>query len=303
MTHGAKIIDGKACAASLRAGITRQVTTLRERHGLVPGLAAVLVGDDTASHIYVSSKERQADAAGLQSMVQRLPAMATQSDLLSLISQFNKDDQVHGILIQLQLPSHIDADAVIDAIDPQKDVDGMHPINAGRLASGRTDAVLVPCTAQGCLLLLKTELDTLAGRTAVVVGRSRLVGRPLAHLLLNADCTVTVAHSRTRDLPDLCAQADILVAAVGRPEMVRVEWIKPGSVVIDVGINRVPAPTADEPDRTRLVGDVAFAEAAERAGAITPVPGGVGPMTIACLLHNTVIAACRQSGVALPTGG
>ena len=302
MTNGAKIIDGKACAASLRATVTRQVATLRQRHGLVPGLAAVLVGDDPASHIYVSSKERQADAVGLRSMVQRLPATTTQGDLLALIADLSKDDQVHGILVQLPLPPHIDADAVIDAVDPHKDVDGLHPINAGRLASGRSDAVLVPCTAQGCLVLLKTEMDTFAGRTAVVIGRSRLVGRPLAQLLLNADCTVTVAHSRTRDLAALCARADILVAAVGRPEMVRADWIKPGATVIDVGINLVPAPTADEPGRMRLVGDVAFAEAVERAGAITPVPGGVGPMTIACLLGNTVTAACRQSGVVPPAG-
>lgn len=295
----ATIIDGKAFAAGLRATVARQVAELKEMHGLTPGLAAVLVGDDPASKIYVGSKERQSDAAGFHSTVHRLPAATTEEDLLALVVQLNRDASVHGILVQLPLPAPIDANAIIDAIDPLKDVDGLHPINAGRLASGQRAAAMAPCTPMGCLLLLEDTLDTLAGRHAVVVGRSRLVGRPMAQLLLDADGTVTVAHSRTQDLPALCAQADILVAAAGRPAMVRGDWIKPGATVIDVGINRVPAPMADEPDRTRLVGDVAFAEAVGRAGAITPVPGGVGPMTIACLLRNTLTAAIRQSGPAI----
>ncbi|HEV7370582.1 bifunctional methylenetetrahydrofolate dehydrogenase/methenyltetrahydrofolate cyclohydrolase FolD [Arenibaculum sp.] len=288
----ARIIDGKAFAAGLRARIGGEVAELRERHGLVPGLAVVLVGEDPASQVYVRNKGRATLEAGMRSFEHRLEAGTDQATLLALIDRLNRDPEVHGILVQLPLPSGIDPSAVIRAIDPAKDVDGFHPVNAGLLAQGLPG--LVPCTPLGCLMLLRDALGDLAGLRALVLGRSTIVGRPMAQLLLGADCTVTLAHSRTRDLPEECRRADILVAAVGRPEMVRGDWIRPGATVIDVGINRVPAA---EPGKTRLVGDVRFDEAAAVAGAITPVPGGVGPMTIACLLHNTVLAARASHGL------
>jgi methylenetetrahydrofolate dehydrogenase (NADP+)/methenyltetrahydrofolate cyclohydrolase len=286
----ATLIDGKQAARESNARVTAAIAELKAKHGLVPGLTVVLVGDDPASKVYVGSKEREAKAAGMNSTAHRLPATATEAELLALIARLNADPAVHGILVQLPLPKQIDANAVIEALDPVKDVDGFHTVNTGRLWS--TGGGLVPCTPQGCMLLLQKTLPKTAGAHAVVLGRSIIVGKPVASLLLGADCTVTLAHSKSRDLPAICRGADILVAAVGRPEMVRGEWIKPGAVVIDVGINRKPD--------GRLVGDVAFAEAAQVAGAITPVPGGVGPMTIACLLRNTLMAACRQSGATLP---
>jgi methylenetetrahydrofolate dehydrogenase (NADP+)/methenyltetrahydrofolate cyclohydrolase len=284
----ADIIDGKAFAETLRASIAQEVARLPFK----PGLAVVLVGDDPASKVYVANKARQTVEAGMASFEHRLPADTRQEDLLALVRALNADDVVHGILVQLPLPKHLDSDAIIAAISPAKDVDGLTIANAGLLASGLPG--LVPCTPLGCLLLLQDRLGDLTGLNAVVIGRSNLVGKPIAQLLLQQNCTVTIAHSRSRDLPGLCAQADILVAAVGRPEMVKAAWIKPGATVIDVGINRVPGLA---PGKTRLVGDVAFAEAAEVAGLITPVPGGVGPMTIACLLRNTLTAAQRISGV------
>lgn len=290
------IIDGKAFAEGLRARITATVSTLKQDHGLTPGLAVVLVGEDPASQIYVRNKAKQTAACGMESFEHRLPVETTQETLLSLIAQLNTDNTVHGILVQLPLPDHIEEQSVIDAVDPNKDVDGFHVINAGRLATGA--AAMVPCTPLGCLMMLQDRLGDLSGLDAVIVGRSNIVGKPMAALLLGANCTVTVSHSHTRDLPSVCRRADILVAAVGRPEMIRGDWIKPGAAVIDVGINRVPGA---EEGKTRLVGDVAFAEAAAVAGAITPVPGGVGPMTIAVLLRNTVMAACRQAGIPEPT--
>ncbi len=288
MIRVADIIDGKAFAETLRASIAQEVARLPFK----PGLAVVLVGDDPASKVYVANKARQTIEAGMASFEHRLPADTRQEDLLALVRALNADDVVHGILVQLPLPKHLDSDAIIAAISPAKDVDGLTIANAGLLASGLPG--LVPCTPLGCLLLLQDRLGDLTGLNAVVIGRSNLVGKPIAQLLLQQNCTVTIAHSRSRDLPGLCAQADILVAAVGRPEMVKAAWIKPGATVIDVGINRVPGLA---PGKTRLVGDVAFAEAAEVAGRITPVPGGVGPMTIACLLRNTLTAAQRISGV------
>jgi len=280
------IIDGKAAAAILADKITADVAELRWETGLVPGLAVVLVGDDPASAVYVSSKHRQTIAAGMASFEHRLPVETTEDDLLALIERLNGDPAVHGILVQLPLPPQIDANAVLNAIEPGKDVDGFHVQNAGSLATGQE--ALVPCTPLGCLMLLKDRLGDLSGLHAVIVGRSNIVGKPMAQLLLSENCTVTIAHSRTRDLATICRSADILVAAVGRPEMIRGDWIRPGAAVIDVGINRV---TRD--GKSRLVGDVAFAEAAH-AGAITPVPGGVGPMTIACLLSNTLTAFRRS---------
>jgi methylenetetrahydrofolate dehydrogenase (NADP+)/methenyltetrahydrofolate cyclohydrolase len=291
----AHLIDGKAIAAQLLDRVTGAVTGLTHAHDLQPGLAVVLVGEDPASQVYVRNKARQTVAAGMRSFEHVLAATTTQAQLLSLVRQLNADPGVHGILVQLPLPAHLDEDEVIEAIDPAKDVDGFHPINVGRLSIGR-DA-LVPCTPYGCSLLVRSVIADPAGQHAVIIGRSNIVGKPMAQLLLAMNCTVTIAHSRTRELPALARSADILVAAVGRPEMVRGDWIKPGACVIDVGINRVPAA---EPGKTRLVGDVAFAEAVNVAGAITPVPGGVGPMTIACLLRNTVIAACRSRGLPVP---
>jgi methylenetetrahydrofolate dehydrogenase (NADP+)/methenyltetrahydrofolate cyclohydrolase len=295
----ARIIDGKAFAATLRQRVGAAVAGLKADHGLTPGLAVVLVGEDPASEIYVRNKGLQTVEAGMASFEYKLPATTSEAELLALVGQLNADAGVHGILVQLPLPKHISEAAVINAIDPDKDVDGFHVINAGRLATGQP--ALVPCTPYGCLLLLKDALGDLAGKSAVVIGRSNIVGKPMAQLLLAESCTVTVAHSKTRDLPAVVAGADIVVAAVGRPRMVTGDWIKPGAAVIDVGINRIPAPEKGE-GATRVVGDVDFASAAAVAGAITPVPGGVGPMTIACLLRNTVVAACRQAGLADPAG-
>ena len=294
---GAAIIDGKAFAQELRRGIAGQVDVLTREHGLTPGLAVVLVGEDPASQVYTRNKAKQTHEAGMASFKHDLPAETGQDELLDLVKKLNADPQVHGILVQLPLPKQIDPQAVLDALDPAKDVDGFHVINAGRLMTGGKDAALVPCTPMGCLMLLKDRLGDLSGQRALVLGRSNIVGKPMAHLLLGENCTVTVAHSRTRDLAGECRRADILVAAVGKPRMVRGDWVKPGATVIDVGINRVPA---EEEGKTRLIGDVAFDEAKEVAGAITPVPGGVGPMTIAVLLANTVTAACRQAGVPEP---
>ena len=293
----ATLIDGKAFAAGLVERVAAASARLEATHGVKPGLAVVIVGEDPASQVYVRNKGETTQRAGMRSDTHRLADTTSQADLLALIATLNADAGIHGILVQLPLPGHIDASAVLDAIDPDKDVDGFHVVNAGRLAVGLPG--LVPCTPLGCLMMLKAELGDLSGLNAVIVGRSNIVGKPMAQLLLAESCTVTVAHSRTRDLPALCRTADILVAAVGRPEMVRGDWIKHGGTVIDVGINRVPSrdPVKAAEGKTRLVGDVAFAEASEVAGRITPVPGGVGPMTIACLLANTYTAACRSVDV------
>ncbi len=290
----ARPIDGKATAAAMRARLGATVAELTAAHGLVPGLAVVLVGNDPASEVYVRMKAKLSVAAGMQSFQHRLDADTDAATLLGLIDALNADPAVHGILVQLPLPDHLDASAVINAIDPAKDVDGFHITNAGRLATGQE--AVVPCTPLGCLILLKQTMGELAGRDAVVVGRSNIVGKPMAQLLLQESCTVTIAHSRTRDLGAALRRADIVVAAAGRPRMIGPDWIKPGATVIDVGINRVPA----EDGATRLVGDVDFDAVAPIAGAITPVPGGVGPMTIACLLSNTLAAACRQHGLPVP---
>jgi methylenetetrahydrofolate dehydrogenase (NADP+)/methenyltetrahydrofolate cyclohydrolase len=282
----ARIIDGKAAAAELRAEIGREVAALKAAGKPAPGLHVVLVGEDPASKVYVASKEKLAAEIGMNSVAHRLPAETSEAALLAKIAELNADDDVDGILVQLPLPKHIDTGRIIDAIDPAKDVDGLHPINAGLLAGGKNG--LVPCTPLGCMLLLKQVLPSLSGLEAVVIGRSELVGRPVAQLLLQADCTVTIAHSRTRDLSAVVKRADIVVAAVGRPRMVKGDWIKPGATVIDVGINRMPD--------GKLAGDVDYAEAFEVAGAITPVPGGVGPMTIACLLRNTLTAYRARRG-------
>jgi methylenetetrahydrofolate dehydrogenase (NADP+)/methenyltetrahydrofolate cyclohydrolase len=292
----ARLIDGKAFAAGVVARVAAHVARLREERALVPGLAVVLVGEDPASRVYVKNKAARTAEAGMRSFEHRLPADTPAKVLLALIASLNADPDVHGILVQLPLPPHLDADAVIDAIDPAKDVDGFHVQNAGRLAVGQR--ALVPCTPLGCLMLLRDLHGSLAGMEAVVIGRSNIVGKPMAQLLLAESCTVTVAHSRTRDLPGVVRRADIVVAAVGRPGMVRGDWIKPGATVIDVGINRIAGPDG----KGMLVGDVAWAEAAAVAGAITPVPGGVGPMTIACLLANTLTAACRAEGLPAPEG-
>ena len=283
-----RIIDGKAYARQLVEACARDAATMKAIYGVRPGLAVVLVGDNPASQVYVRNKARETEAAGMASFKHVLPAGSSQAALLDACCKLNADPNVDGILVQLPLPAHIDAQAVIDAIDPAKDVDGFHYVNAGKLAIGRE--ALVPCTPMGCMHLLRSRVRDLAGLNAVVLGRSNIVGKPMAQLLLQADCTVTMAHSRTRDLPGLCRTADILIAAVGRPEMVRGDWIKPGATVIDVGINRIDLPNG----KSRLVGDVAFAESLAVAGAITPVPGGVGPMTIAGLLSNTVKACKRR---------
>jgi methylenetetrahydrofolate dehydrogenase (NADP+)/methenyltetrahydrofolate cyclohydrolase len=298
VTGRAEIIDGKAFAAGLRARVGEAAGTVAAAHGVTPGLAVVLVGEDPASQVYVRNKGKAVAEAGMTAFDHRLPDTTSQAELLALVDQLNMDERVHGILVQLPLPDQIDADAVINAIDPGKDVDGFHVVNTGRLWTG--GEALVPCTPQGCILMLEDAVGDLTGKEAVIVGRSNIVGKPMAALLLERHCTVTVAHSRTRDLPQVCRRADILVAAVGRPEMIKGDWVKPGAAVIDVGINRIPAPTAEKPERMRLVGDVAFDEAVEVAGVITPVPGGVGPMTIACLLRNTLIAACRLNGIDVP---
>ncbi|WP_339915669.1 bifunctional methylenetetrahydrofolate dehydrogenase/methenyltetrahydrofolate cyclohydrolase FolD [uncultured Brevundimonas sp.] len=293
----ATLIDGKAFAAGLVERVTAATARLQSAHGLKPGLAVVIVGEDPASQVYVRNKGERTQAAGMRSDTHRLSETTPQADLLALIATLNADSGIHGILVQLPLPSHIDTAAVLAAIDPDKDVDGFHVVNVGRLAVGLPG--LVPCTPLGCLMLLKNALGDLTGLNAVIVGRSNIVGKPMAQLLLAESCTVTIAHSRTRDLPALCRTADILVAAVGRPEMIRGDWIRPGATVIDVGINRLPArdPARAAEGKTRLVGDVAFDEAAVVAQYVTPVPGGVGPMTIACLLANTYTAACRAAGV------
>ena len=293
----ASLIDGKEIAAGIRSRVARGVEELAGSHGIRPGLAVVLVGTDPASQVYVRSKARQTAESGMVSFKHELDESIAEPQLLSLISDLNVDPRVHGILVQLPLPAHINSNSVINAIDPNKDVDGFTVNNAGLLATGQN--ALVPCTPLGCLLMLRRQHGSLSGLNAVVVGRSNIVGKPMASLLLREHCTVTVAHSRTRDLPSVCGSADILVAAVGRPHFITGGWIKDGATVIDVGINRVPAPERG-PDKTRLVGDVDFDSALERAGAITPVPGGVGPMTIACLLANTLASCCRSQGVAGP---
>ena len=292
----ATIIDGKAYAAGLRSRIAGAVRALAGQ-GVTPGLAVVIVGEDPASQLYVKNKARQTVEIGMRSFEHTLPASTGEAELLDLVARLNADPAVDGILVQLPLPKQIDAQKVIEAIDPAKDVDGFHPINAGRLMTGVPG--LVSCTPLGCLLLAQSVRRDLAGLNAVVVGRSNIVGKPMAQLLIAQSCTVTVAHSKTKDLADVCRSADLLVAAVGRPEMVRGDWVKPGAIVIDVGINRVPNPAAGE-GKTKVVGDVAYAEAAGVASAITPVPGGVGPMTIACLLRNTLEAACLRRGLTMP---
>ncbi len=287
-----RLIDGKAFAAALAAQTAAETATLGAQHQLQPGLAVVLVGEDPASQVYVRNKGRQTVQAGMRSFEHKLSAETSQAELLAVVDALNADPAVHGILVQLPLPKHLNAEAVTQRIDPDKDVDGLTVTSAGRLATGA--AGLVPCTPLGCVLLLKDALPSLAGLNAVVVGRSNLVGKPIAQLLLQENCTVTIAHSRTQDLPALCRRADILIAAIGKPEFIRGDWIKPGATVIDVGINRVETPEG----KSRLVGDVAFAEAQGVAGRITPVPGGVGPMTIACLLRNTLTAARRIAHIA-----
>ncbi|MFN7598337.1 MAG: bifunctional methylenetetrahydrofolate dehydrogenase/methenyltetrahydrofolate cyclohydrolase FolD [Cereibacter sp.] len=291
----ATVIDGKAFAARVRAQVAAHVARLRDEHGLVPGLAVVLVGEDPASLVYVRNKGTQTVEAGMQSFEHRLPAETSEVDLLALIARLNADPAVHGILVQLPLPKHLDSDLVINSIDPAKDVDGFHISNVGLLGTGQK--AMVPCTPLGCLMLLRDHHGSLAGLNAVVVGRSNIVGKPMAQLLLGDSCTVTIAHSRTKDLGAVCRGADILVAAVGRAEMITGDMVRPGATVIDVGINRV-----ERDGKTRLVGDVHYASAAAVAGAITPVPGGVGPMTIACLLANTLTACCRAKGLPEPDG-
>ena len=293
----AEIIDGKAFAEGLRTRVAAAVPAFAEATGRKPGLAVVLVGEDPASQVYVGSKGKATVAAGLESFEHRLADTTSEAELLALVTRLNADERVDGILVQLPLPGHVDEKAVIAAIDPAKDVDGFHIANAGRLAVG--ERALVPCTPLGCLMLLKDRLGDLSGLEAVVLGRSNIVGKPMAQLLLQENCTITIAHSRTRDLPEVVRRADIVVAAVGRPQMVRGDWLKPGATVIDVGINRI---TVDNEGKTRLVGDVDFDGAAEVAGAITPVPGGVGPMTIAVLLRNTLVAAHARAGLAPPDG-
>jgi len=289
----ARIIDGKIIAAELRERVAAEVTRVKRDHDLTPGLAVVLVGNDPASEVYVRSKHKQTQAAGMASFEHVLPADVAQDELLALVAKLNRDPAVHGILVQLPLPKTLNTEKVIAAIDPAKDVDGLHPNNAGRLAGGLP--ALSPCTPLGCIILAKSVHGSLEGMNAVVIGRSNLVGRPLVQLLLNENATVTIAHSRSRELAKLCAGADLLFAAVGKPEMVRADWIKPGATVIDVGINRLPGE-----GKARLVGDVAYQEALDVAGAITPVPGGVGQMTVACLLVNTLRAACAIRGLAAP---
>ncbi|MBW8813979.1 MAG: bifunctional methylenetetrahydrofolate dehydrogenase/methenyltetrahydrofolate cyclohydrolase FolD [Caulobacterales bacterium] len=294
----AGIIDGKVHAERLNVAVAAEVARLRAEYGLQPGLAVVLVGDDPASQVYVKSKGERSLAAGMHSVTHRLPADTEQGELIRLVADLNSDPLIHGILVQLPLPKHLDEKAVIAAISPDKDVDGLHVVNAGRLVAGLP--ALVSCTPVGCMVLLRETLGDLSGKRAVVVGRSLLVGKPIGQLLLAADCTVTMAHSRTADLPAVCREADILVAAVGRPRMIRGDWIKPGATVIDVGINRVPFDNPEQAalGKTKLVGDVHYKEALQVARWITPVPNGVGPMTVVCLLQNTVTAAKRLAGIA-----
>jgi len=295
----AKIIDGKAFAATVRGKVAENVARLKAGHGITPGLAVVLVGEDPASQVYVRSKGKMTVEVGMNSYEHRLDAGTSEADLLALIDQLNTDPAVHGILVQLPLPGHLDESLVINAIDPAKDVDGFHISNVGLLATGQK--AMVPCTPLGCLMMLRDHLGSLSGLDAVVIGRSNIVGKPMAQLLLGDSCTVTIAHSRTKDIQEVTRRADIVVAAVGRPEMVTGDWIKPGATVIDVGINRIDAPEKGE-GKTRLVGDCHFDSCAEVAGAITPVPGGVGPMTIACLLANTLTACSRANGLPEPEG-
>ncbi len=292
----AKIIDGKAFAAGLRDDIATAVAQVKEAHNLTPGLAVIIVGDDPASHVYVRNKKKQTVEAGMASFDFALPESTSQADLIAKVEALNANPEVHGILVQLPLPKHIDEQAVINAIDPAKDVDGFHAVNTGRLVTDQPNT-LISCTPLGCMMLLKSELgDDLSGKQAVVIGRSNIVGKPMASLLLNANATVTVCHSRTPNVAELCSKADIVIAAVGRPEMVKGDWIKAGAVVIDVGINRIELPDG----KAKLVGDVDTEAASHNAAAITPVPGGVGPMTIACLLRNTLQAACASAAVAFP---
>jgi len=291
----AKIIDGKAFAADVRGRVAAHVARLKEENGITPGLAVVLVGEDPASQVYVRSKGKSTVEAGMNSYEHKLDAATSEADLLALIAKLNADPAVHGILVQLPLPAHLNSDLVINSIDPSKDVDGFHISNVGLLGTGQKS--MVPCTPLGCLMMLRDHHGKLAGMDAVVVGRSNIVGKPMAQLLLGDSCTVTIAHSRTKDLAEVCRRADILVAAVGRPEMIPGDWVKPGATVIDVGINRI-----ERDGKTALVGDVHFESAAKVAGAITPVPGGVGPMTIACLLANTLTACCRANGLSEPEG-
>jgi len=295
----AEIIDGKAFAATVRDKVAGHVKTLKADHGITPGLAVVLVGEDPASQVYVRSKGKQTVEVGMNSYEHKLDVDTSEKDLLALIDQLNNDDAVHGILVQLPLPKHLNEDLVINSIDPAKDVDGFHISNVGLLGTGQKS--MVPCTPLGCLMMLRDHLGNLSGKNAVVIGRSNIVGKPMANLLLKDSCTVTIAHSRTKNIEALCRQADIVVAAVGRAEMVNADWIGDGATVIDVGINRIDAPEKGE-GKTRLVGDVDFASASTKAGAITPVPGGVGPMTIACLLANTVTACARANGLEEPEG-
>src|SRR4249920_3217930 len=290
----ARIIDGKTISADLRGKVADAVHRLRRDRGIVPGIAVVLVGDNPASEVYVRNKSKAVAESGMHAFDRKLPATASEIELLDLIAKLNADKEVNGILVQLPLPKQIDAQKIIAALDPAKDVDGFHPLNVGRLASGLPG--LVPCTPLGCVLLAKTAHESLAGLESVVIGRSNIVGKPVAQLLLAENATVTIAHSKTNDLPSVCHRADLLIAAMGRPEMVRGDWIKPGATVIDVGINRVPGPGG----KSKLVGDVNFAEASQVAGAVTPVPGGVGPMTIACLMVNTVRAAYAIAGLPAP---
>ena len=295
----AQIIDGKAFSATVHEKVATHVARLKDEHGITPGLAVVLVGEDPASQVYVRNKGKQTVEVGMHSVEHKLDADTTEGALLALIDELNNDPGIHGILVQLPLPDHLDEDLVINAIDPAKDVDGFHVSNVGLLGTGQKS--MVPCTPLGCLMMLREHHGGLSGLDAVVIGRSNIVGKPMAQLLLGDSCTVTIAHSRTKDLPEVVKRADIVVAAVGRPEMVPGDWIKPGATVIDVGINRIDAPEKGD-GKTRLVGDCHFESCAAMAGAITPVPGGVGPMTIACLLANTVTACCRANGLAEPDG-
>lgn len=295
----AKIIDGKEFAARVRGQVSEHVTRLKDDHGITPGLAVVLVGEDPASQVYVRSKGKMTVEVGMKSVEHRLDADTSEADLLKVIDDLNNDPEIHGILCQLPLPKHLDEDLIINSISPAKDVDGFHISNVGLLGTGQKS--MVPCTPLGCLMMLRDHHGSISGMDAVVIGRSNIVGKPMAQLLLNDSATVTIAHSRTKDLADVVRRADIVVAAVGRPEMVPGDWIKEGATVIDVGINRLDAPEKGE-GKTKLVGDVDYAACAARAGAITPVPGGVGPMTIACLLANTVTACCRANGLAEPEG-
>ena len=295
----AQIINGKEFAANVRNQVAEHVVRLKADHGIIPGLAVVLVGEDPASQVYVRSKGKLTVEVGMNSIEHKLDVDTSETDLLAVVDQLNNDPAIHGILVQLPLPKHLNEDLVINSIAPAKDVDGFHISNVGLLGTGQSS--MVPCTPLGCLMMLRDHLGSLSGLDAVVVGRSNIVGKPMAQLLLGDSCTVTIAHSRTKDLPDVVRRADIVVAAVGRPEMVPGDWIKPGAVVVDVGINRIAAPERGE-GKVKLVGDVDYASCAQVAGAITPVPGGVGPMTIACLLANTLTATCRANGLPAPEG-